>query len=132
MSTALGRYIDAEMKARGWEQADLARESKVSKATISRIIGGQTDRPTDPILYKIATALGLTLNALLAKASAAAVPPATDPEDLELWARVQAAKTDPQRRVFLYRMLSVSEDLETSAQLLGYLDHLDEGTSTRR
>lgn len=52
--------------ARGWEQQDLAREARVSKAYISRLEAGKTGKPRYEELGRVAAALGTTTEGLLA------------------------------------------------------------------
>ena len=63
----LAQRIRLERQARGWSIADLARESDVSKAAISKIERGETS-PTAGVLVRIAAAFDLTLAGLLVRA----------------------------------------------------------------
>jgi transcriptional regulator with XRE-family HTH domain len=63
----LAQQIKQEREARGWSLADLAAESGVAKASISKIERGEVS-PSAVVLLKLATAFGLTLAGLLLKA----------------------------------------------------------------
>lgn len=63
----LARRIVREREARGWSQGELARRSDVSKAMISKVEREEAS-PTAVLLAKVASAFGLTLAALLARA----------------------------------------------------------------
>lgn len=58
-----------ERKARGWSLDELAAQSGVSKAMISKIERGEAS-PTAALLGRLSGAFGLTLSALLARAEA--------------------------------------------------------------
>lgn len=62
--TRIARRIRLERDARGWSQADLAKRSSVSKATISKIEREEMS-PTAVILVRLASAFDLTLAGLL-------------------------------------------------------------------
>jgi transcriptional regulator with XRE-family HTH domain len=63
-SAQIARHLRLERDARGWSQADLAKRSSVSKATISKIERGEMS-PTAVILVRLAGAFDLTLAGLL-------------------------------------------------------------------
>jgi transcriptional regulator with XRE-family HTH domain len=63
----IARRVRLERVARGWSQAELAEESGVSKATISKIEREEMS-PTAVILVRLAGAFGLTLAGLLLRA----------------------------------------------------------------
>jgi len=63
----IARRLRIERDARGWSQADLARRSGVSRATISKIERGDVS-PTAVILVRLASAFELTLAGLLLRA----------------------------------------------------------------
>ena len=52
-------WLSAQMKQRSWSQAQLARESGVSRQTISYWFSGKSKKPDQESLQKIADALGL-------------------------------------------------------------------------
>jgi len=70
-STRLARRILLERESRGWSLADLADQSGVSKATISKIERAEVS-PTAVILVKLASAFDLTLAGLMLRAEARA------------------------------------------------------------
>jgi transcriptional regulator with XRE-family HTH domain len=55
--------IKRRMKAKGWTQADVARESHLTEATISRLIRG-LNRPTLRIALMVAEALSIDVGGL--------------------------------------------------------------------
>ena len=63
----LARRIRAERETRGWSLAEAATQSGVSKAMISKIERGEAS-PTATLLVRLASAFGLTLATLLARA----------------------------------------------------------------
>jgi transcriptional regulator with XRE-family HTH domain len=63
-ATRLAHQIKQEREARGWSLADLAAESGVAKASISKIERGEVS-PSAVILLRLATAFDLTLAGLL-------------------------------------------------------------------
>ena len=63
----LAERIRTERQARDWSLADLAQQSGVSKAMISKIERSEVS-PTATILGQLSGAFGLTLSALLARA----------------------------------------------------------------
>jgi transcriptional regulator with XRE-family HTH domain len=63
----LARQIKLEREARNWSLADLAEQSGVAKASISKIERGEVS-PSAVILLRLATAFDLTLAGLLLRA----------------------------------------------------------------
>jgi transcriptional regulator with XRE-family HTH domain len=64
---ALARRIKAEREARGWSLAELAGRSGLSKAMLSNVERAAAS-PTAGTLVRIASAFGLTLSGLIARA----------------------------------------------------------------
>ena len=64
---ALARQIRVEREARNWSLAELAQQSGVAKASISKIERGEVS-PSAVILLRLATAFDLTLAGLLLRA----------------------------------------------------------------
>jgi len=64
---ALARQVRLEREARNWSLADLAEQSGVAKASISKIERGEMS-PSAVILLRLATAFDLTLAGLLLRA----------------------------------------------------------------
>lgn len=60
----MGYRIKELRKARGWSQAQLAAASKVSRAIISGLETDDMKTTTTKTLYKIASALGVAVDAL--------------------------------------------------------------------
>ena len=67
ISSTIGRRIHAERVIRDWSLAELAERSGVSKAMLSTIERGKTS-PTAALLVRIASAFGMTLSTLIARA----------------------------------------------------------------
>jgi transcriptional regulator with XRE-family HTH domain len=61
MATRFEDWLSAEMNRKGWSQAQLARESKVSRQTISYWFSGKSKQPDEFSLEKIAHALGVPI-----------------------------------------------------------------------
>lgn len=83
MLLGLGQRLEAHRLRRGWSQAQLARESGVSKSTIERLeagSGGQTRS-----LVRILRALGLL-------EGFAGLAPGLDPSPMEQLGRKRAAR----------------------------------------
>ncbi len=66
----LAERLRQERKARGWSMADLAERSGVSRAMIGKIENAEAS-PTATLLSRIATAFGMSLSTLLARAESA-------------------------------------------------------------
>jgi transcriptional regulator with XRE-family HTH domain len=66
LGAAIAAKIQAEREIRGWSLGDLADHSGVSKAMLSKIERAEAS-PTAATLSRVATALGLTLAALVAE-----------------------------------------------------------------
>lgn len=64
---AIAARIRADRIARGWSLSDLADRSGVSKAMLSAIERGKAS-PTATLLVRIASAYGMTLSSLIARA----------------------------------------------------------------
>ena len=56
----LSAYIKSLRNAKGWSQRDLAAESGVSNAEISRIESGQRKNPSPAVLKNLANSLGVS------------------------------------------------------------------------
>ncbi|MGX8013242.1 helix-turn-helix domain-containing protein [Mesorhizobium sp. ORM8.1] len=67
LTVTIGRRIHAERTIRDWSLAELAERSGVSKAMLSAIERGMTS-PTAVLLVRIASAFGMTLSTLIARA----------------------------------------------------------------
>lgn len=65
----IARRLRLEREARGWSQGQLAAQSGVSKATVSKIERGEMS-PTAVTLVRLASAFDLTLAGLLTRAEA--------------------------------------------------------------
>jgi transcriptional regulator with XRE-family HTH domain len=71
LTPSLAARIALERQTRSWSLADLAQRSGVSKAMISKIERGESS-PTATVLVRLASAFGLTLSTLLARAEQSA------------------------------------------------------------
>lgn len=60
----MGYRIKELREAHGWTQAQLAAASNVSRASISELENNDMKTTTTKTLYKIASALGTTVDAL--------------------------------------------------------------------
>ena len=63
-SRDLATNLQRELKERGWNQSDLARECEIAPARINEILGGKKD-PRLGTLTKIARGLGIPVAYLL-------------------------------------------------------------------
>lgn len=73
LDAKLAQHIADERKRRGWSAADLAQQSGVSRAMVSKIEKGQT-KPTASLLAKVAVAFGVPLSQFFAQVEAHASP----------------------------------------------------------
>lgn len=102
LSQRLALRIKLERDGRGWSQADLAKRSDVSKATISKIERAEVS-PTAVVLVRLASAFDLTLAGLMLRAEgpgerlsrAAAQPVWRDPESGYLRRQVYSRPDHP-------------------------------------
>ena len=62
--------IQQELDRRGWTQKELALRAGIAAATINHIMTGRIVSPTVFTLWRIAKALGLTLNDLTEESGA--------------------------------------------------------------
>ena len=69
LEARLAARIRREREARGWSLAELAAQSGVSRAMISKVERAESS-PTAALLGRLSGALGLTVSALLARAEA--------------------------------------------------------------
>lgn len=67
IQSAIAVQIKAEMAARDWKQADLARATGMAGGTLHRYLSGLRDIPL-PVFVDICHALGLSINELVARA----------------------------------------------------------------
>jgi len=63
----LGEKIKEARDVKGWTLDQLAKKSSVSKAFLSQLENGKSDKPSAEVLYKIATSLGVSIANLLGK-----------------------------------------------------------------
>ncbi|RWL97808.1 MAG: helix-turn-helix domain-containing protein [Mesorhizobium sp.] len=67
ITSTIGKRIRSERDLRGWSLAELAERSIVSKAMLSAMERGKTS-PTAALLVRVASAFGMTLSTLIARA----------------------------------------------------------------
>ncbi|MDX8493571.1 helix-turn-helix domain-containing protein [Mesorhizobium captivum] len=67
ITSTIGRRIRSERDLRGWSLGELADRSAVSKAMLSAMERGMTS-PTAALLVRVASAFGMTLSTLIARA----------------------------------------------------------------
>ncbi len=65
MSTSIGQHLAKLRRARGWSQAELARQAHVSQAYVSQVESGRRPNPSLVFAAQLATALGQPVTALL-------------------------------------------------------------------
>lgn len=63
----LGEKIKERRKKLGWSLDELAKKSNISKAYLSQLETGESERPSAKILYNIAVILGISIAELLGK-----------------------------------------------------------------
>ena len=67
IQAAIAAQIKAEMGAKGWKQADLAKATSMQGSTLYRYLAGARDIPL-PVMADIATALGMDIIELAQRA----------------------------------------------------------------
>lgn len=67
IQSAIAVQIKAEMAAKGWKQAELAKRAGINTSTLHRYLAGDRDIPL-PVFVGIADALGITYLELAARA----------------------------------------------------------------
>lgn len=91
-------WLEEELAARGWKPADLARASKLSSATVSRILNGDRNAGSDVAL---AIAKGLNLSADFVFRQAGLLPPQPGPDrdpSFQEIAEIMRNMTEDERR----------------------------------
>ncbi len=71
-------WLNGKLKEQGWTQADLARASGLTRATISYYLGPKSKKPDEDALRKIAKAFRLPVEAIF-RAAGVLPPTAADP-----------------------------------------------------
>lgn len=79
-SRTFATWLKAELDAREWTQADFARRIAGTDARVSEWASARR-LPSPPTCARIADALGLDLDVVLAAAGHRAIPCAPDPDD---------------------------------------------------
>lgn len=82
--SSLSARLKALMAQADKSAADVARESKVSMATLSRILNGDTENPSFTNMSRIAEVLGVSLDTLAGTSAPIAVPSITTGTDTEV------------------------------------------------
>lgn len=99
------------MIERGWSQSDLARESKLSRQTISYWLSGKSKRPDEFALQQVAKAFGVSPEEAY---EAAAIMPPSSKDDA--WVREVMHKLDQlkpaQRKIAEWMIKKLAEDEE--------------------
>ena len=94
----LGSRIQHWRKAKDWTMADLARATQVSAPYLSQLERGERDAPSADILYRIASALGVTMADLIEDESPTVKRvdrlPADIPESLRKFIKQRGAELD--------------------------------------
>lgn len=67
IQAAIATQIRAEMAAKGWKQAELAKRASLNVSTLHRYLSGERDIPL-PVFAEIANALDLTYIELAGRA----------------------------------------------------------------
>jgi transcriptional regulator with XRE-family HTH domain len=68
IQAAIATQIKAEMAAKDWKQADLAKAAGIAHNTLSRYLNAGRDIPL-PVFLDLCQALGLPINELIARAN---------------------------------------------------------------
>lgn len=101
-------WLEEEMKARGWSQADLAREANVSRGAIGNILREER-KPGKTLLIAIANAFGLPPEVVFRKAGM--IPPKSDGDPrIEIISHLMASLDDIEKDdVVAYVQLKVNQ-----------------------
>ena len=67
IQAAIATQVKAEMAAKGWKQAELAKRAGLHTSTLHRYLSGERDIPL-PVFAEIADTLGLTYIELAGRA----------------------------------------------------------------
>ncbi|MBL8127955.1 MAG: helix-turn-helix transcriptional regulator [Thermomicrobiales bacterium] len=105
-ASAFPAWLRQELTQREWRQADFSRATGVDVSMISRWLHGR--RPDPASLERVAEALGLDLDGLLAMAGYRQQPRHDDPRIATLVAKVRQVEWTPERFLIVDALL---EDL---------------------
>lgn len=132
----LGENIRLARTGKGWNLADLARESGISKSYISDLENGVAGKPNIQYVFTIARSLGTTLDLLLDGAvrspnkAGGALPFIDLPPGLaELKVELSLSDDDVQRLATIHFRGNRPRDKEGWRYLLKTLNMLGRGTS---
>ena len=101
---SLIEWLREEMRRREWRQADFARAAGIDVSMVSRWLRGR--RPDPASLERVATALGMDLDALLTLAGhRPRTPRDDDPRVAALVAKIRQVQWTPERFLILDALL---------------------------
>ena len=107
---AFSEWLHEEMEKRQWSQADLARNSDLSRAVINKLLNGRT-YPQPTTLDAIARALKIPVETTYRKAGLLPPVSQTDAYTAEIAYKLSLIK-DPQRKSTALRLLDAMIDEE--------------------
>lgn len=109
VSAKFPAWLNDKMKQKGWSQSQLARQSKLSRQTISYWLSGNAKRPDEESLKKVARAFGVPPEEAYEAASTM-----TSVAKEDAWVREVMYKLDqlkpPQRKVAEWLIKKLAED----------------------
>ncbi len=100
MKTSFVLWLEGELHQRGWSQADLAKRARISRAVVSKILGGHT-RPTVETLLAIARALEYPPEVVFRKAGILPPSMSVDQEEAEILLHLFSRLSPEERREIL-------------------------------
>lgn len=118
---AIGRTVRRLREAGMWTRGELSERAGVSKQTIAHLERGVSDRPRRTTLEKIASVLGVEVEALIAAAEVADTPLGENPSSPDEWARSVGARlhgmSDPEWSAY-FRSLETGPEVEEAFRAL--------------
>lgn len=111
MTEKFSAWLNEKMKKKGWSQSDLARESKLSRQTISYWLSGKAKRPDEFALQQVAKAFEVPPEEAY-EAAAIMAPPSKE----DAWVREIMYKLNQlhpaQRKIAEWMIRKLAEDEE--------------------
>lgn len=100
MNTAFSKWLIEQMKERRWSQADLSKESKLTRQAIANYVNGRI--PSDEAIEMLARAFELPKNVVLLAAEIVEPDPELDEELQQIMYEIKKLNDDDRREVLAY------------------------------
>ncbi len=95
-------WLFTQMQQRGWSQADLARESGLTRQAIGRYLAEKTKTPDERALIKIAHAFGFSPETVLRAAGTLPSKPDVDEELDQIMNEARKLQKDDRAELLAY------------------------------